>query len=275
MPNTLDVAVVGESYSRREQALFLSDLELIKGEFFLRLWQRQSQIRFIPLTWSNKFQCKDSSGFDGGLCNDGKVAAEVQSAGLNPPPYGYLVLSKNLRGGGGGAVCLVGTYDHNALNTGNTAVHELAHSLFGLQHDGGFMNGSANHGAAGSNMTFTVAQFAQINQLLNLKAGYLPTSVPVVTITSPTQGQTIAPGSTVMFSARLTGLVQHVNIHVDGILQQTMMYWGDSQRNPYCNPTDGIRFFINTLTPGQHTFTMYAYDINNQVGTASVTVTIL
>jgi len=174
---TFDIAVVGDGY--KQQALFLSDLERCKNDFFIRppMLQRQAQFNFIPLSWRNKFQCSQSNTWEGSSCNDTKVVNEVRSHGVNA--HAILVLAANLTGGGGGAVAVAGMKNHDA-NAAAVCTHELGHSLFGFA-DGSGGNMSGNYYSS----TFTLEQQTVINHTIDLKAAPFNAVPPAVMILSP------------------------------------------------------------------------------------------
>lgn len=274
MANTLNIAVVGESYRRSEQALFLQDLEYIKEQLFARLYHRKSQFSFVTGSWTNKFQCKDSGFFDGGTCNDTKVVAAVNASVPSSFDWHHpLVLSKNLTGGSGGAVCMVGTSHHTSINTGNIGVHEIGHTVFGCQHNSVLMNSSCNNGACAQNATFNAAEFAIINQTLNLKAGYLPSPVPSVTITSAAS----FTGTTYPVAASFTGAIEYVRIFWNGALLFTLFNWSRAASNIVFT-TGGmsgtVQVPVFNVVPGVHQLTVIATDFNNQEATATMNVTV-
>lgn len=270
MNGKVNIAVVGDSYAKNEQSLFLSDLENIKQELFIRLWQRQSQFNFIPVSYQNNFQCKESTMWEGSTCNEQAVLKSVKGVSYDA----ILVIAKKLMGGGGGSICIAGSYFHDRLHSGEIGVHELAHTLFGLQHDGAFMNSSCNHGACGWNATFTPAQFNTINQRLNQMAGALP-SVPIAINIDNTSIIYSNTGNTLIAHAKATGLVQWIEVFVDDVSKGIFMYWGNTDRTPYSNPSDGIKFFMNPITPGKHILKMIATDINSQTAMTSIEISVL
>lgn len=259
----LNIAVVGQGYKPNEQALFLSDLQNVKSELFIRLWQRQSQFNFIPLSWNNQFQCKESGFWDGGTCNDTKVVAAVNASGVSW--NNILVLAKTLKGGGGGAICMAGMYYHDALRSGNTAVHELGHSLFGLQHNSIFMNSGCNQGACAQLATFNSSEFDLINQRMggSMQSG-------TITIVSPWNNFTTVTGGALRFEGAMTGGVESVEIIYDGISKGVFMCWA---RGYECKPNQ-IIFWIDTLSAGQHIMTMIATDVNNNQSSHSITINV-
>jgi len=271
---TIDIAVVGESYGRNEQALFLSDLQNVKSELFIRISQRQQQFNFIPLSWQNKFQCKESGFFDGGTCTDSKVAAEVNSFHL-PHVNFILVLSKNICGGGGGTVCLCGACYHNAINSGEGAVHEISHTLWYFQHTGSyFMQSSCNHGACMWNVTYSLSEYISINQTMNTLAGTMNANLPTVTITSPYNGYSTDAMGSLMVTANVSAEAQVVRILWDGQEKITNGYWANHDRSPYFNPVTGVQFWITNLSPGQHIITVTGINFNNQESSQSINITI-
>lgn len=264
---TVDIVVLGDGYKPADSALFNTHVKYIQDELFLRLWQRQSQIVFHPYTFRNKFQCTESTRHSGSVCNSQKVVSVANSSGIS---YDYiLVLVKNQGGGGGGGICVVGMIYNDPYK--NQGVHELSHTVFGLTHDGGIMNMSCNFGACAKLGTYTPSQFAQINQVLNQVAGAFSAPQPTIQILSPQNNYTTTTGGSLMAMAEVTGAVQYVEVIYDNILKGILPYW---ERNPNCNPTDGITFWINPLSQGQHTLTMKATDVNNQTAIQTITINV-
>ena len=255
---TYDIAVVGDGYKRNEQALFLSDLQIIKSELFLRppCSQRWWQFNFIPLSWQNKFQCTQGTPFEGSYCNDAKVAAEVAAAGVHP--QAYLVLIKSQGGGGAGAVCVVGMSFHDAVHSGSVGVHELGHALFGLPDGGGgIMASTCNQGACGYNQTFTSGNQQIINAILDQRATPFTGQLPSVIIMSPQNNFTTTTGGSMMVMAEVTN-VTSVEFFWDGISKGDYVFW---LRSYY--PQNTVTWWISPLSAGNHILRLKAIGINN------------
>lgn len=266
---TYNIAVVGDGYGRNGKALFLKDIEDLKSELFIRLHQRKSQFNFIPLSHDNNFRCKESGMFDGATCDTAKVIKAVGSTQYNS----IAVAARRLTGGGGGSLTIWGTSYSDTLHSGQMGVHEGSHTWFGLQHDGGFMNQSGSDGAAGVNATFTVAQFLQINKELN-KIEVFPSPTPAISgslesFTTPTGPKSI------IVKGQVTGLIQHVEIYFDGNLKTTLIYWGTPERNQECNPVNGIKYFIQNVSLGNHTVKIKVFDINLKFAETTIQINVI
>lgn len=253
----LDIAVLGDSYKPNQKGLFLQDLENYKSELFIRLWQRKSQFNFIPLKHNNNFHCKDSSFQDGATCDESAVNRAIRDAGLSDK-MARMVLAERLLGGGGGPTCIGGTAFHDTLHSGHLCTHESSHSHLGLGHDSIFMKSTGNYGAAGLNSTYDVADFAKINAVLNAIEPF-PSPTPTINITSAYVFYT--DKKTLLATATMTGLIQHVEMVIDGILKGVFMCWSRGS----VATQNGIKYFNDTITSGAHTLEIRAIDINGKI----------
>jgi len=210
--------------------------------------------------------------WEGSSCRTTAVMKAILAFHLPVPIQVNAVMANKVRGGGGGSLCVMGTYWHNDTTSGEIDVHEFMHTAFGLQHNSIFMNSSCNHGACALNATFNTFEFDIINQRLNQVAGIFPSPQPTIQINDYRilYENGSGTGNTLVAYAQVTGLVQWVEVIFDGVSIGNLFYW---DRNPYCNP-NGIRYFKNPIPAGQHSLTMRAVDINNKKSEATISISV-
>ncbi len=267
---TMNVGTVGEFYGKNGQGKFIYDLNNFKKEFSIRHEQRQQQLNLIPLSWNNKFQCTESTAWEGGTCSDSKVIAEVNSFHLTNL-YLKMVLSANICGGGGSAIPLGGECFHND-SSALIALHEFYHgAFFGAVHEGSFMNSSCNKGYCAYNTTISRAQDSIVNSVLDKIAGKLIDTIPLtLNIMTPFNNQTYTAGSQVFLWATTATDVRWVDIVYDGVLLAQQPVW---DRNTYFNKTQGIRYYIYP-PKGTHTFTVIVTDVTYHTLSKTVSITV-
>lgn len=250
----LTVAVVPENYTRQEQSLFNSDVEIIKAEWAVRF-------PTIPLNFVTKFshktsfRCVQGNSLEGSYCNDGKVADFTNDL----YPDIILVLVDGQTGGGyRNSIAVCGTEGHSAQSF--AVIHELGHGL-GLP-DGGYGIMGATLGSVYIS-TFESQQIETIKQRAGITNDNL---TPQVTITEPINWSSV--NAPLYIKANLSVDILYVEIYLDGQPKGTVVSWA---RNPNCNTTDGLKFFFSPISQGQHTISLRCITVDN-VLTESVAV---
>jgi len=252
-----DVVVVPENYTRQEQTLFNSDVEIVKAEWAVRL--PKIPVNFIPkFSHKTSFRCVQGNSLEGSYCNDGKVADFTND--LHPDLI--LVLVDGHTGGGyRNQIAVIGTSLHTPQQLA-AAIHEIGHGC-GLPDGGyGIMGATAN---SVYNNTFTPEQLVMIKN----RTGATSNTQPIIHIASPLNGYTTTATGSLMVMGDATD-TQWVEIYYDGVLKSSMVFW---DRNPHCNST-GIKFWIDNLSPGSHSITMTAKDAWGMSATETVSINI-
>lgn len=254
---TFDIVSVPESFTKQEQIKFNSNAAYVKSEWDIRM-------PFLPVNFTTKFssttsfRCKAGTALHGSYCNDGKVWDFVNDL----HPQFALVIVDGQSGGGaiiGGNIAVVG----NKVLDG--AVHELGH-LFGLPDGGlGIMGASAN---GLYNSTFEIEHQKTICQRIESVVGTLNIPDPTINIYTPANNTALFTGGSIFIAADISNCIA-VEIY-DGVLKSTEMCWDRNQR---CNKTDGVKFWLTMLTPGQHTVTLKAIGLKQSIS-QSITINV-
>lgn len=264
------IIVLGDGYRPSDQALFLSDVNLLKNDLLLcpPFRQRPNSVTFYPYTFRNRFNCRDGSFWEGISCDDTKIAAEARSA--NVPFDLILLLLKSKGGGGGGAVCTVGMYYHDVPHSASIFRHELGHSAFGFNHNtGGLMDASCNQGACGWNVTYTPSQTYSISSFLNRYSLNTDFTPPTLDMTAD-----VFNSNSVYVEAFASDDAMIIEIYLDGQLKSEQVYWGTPDRIYYCNPITGVKFWFSNLQSGTHQIKIKATDsnINYSIATSDIVI---
>lgn len=267
---TFDIAFIGDSYNKGIQ--YNADVDLLTKSIFQHspLRQRRSQIAVYTASWKNRFQCSNSTAWDGSSCNWSKVYAALGSI----PHDVIAVLVDRQDGGGatfGGAFVTGGKYHSDSL-TGSIFRHELGHEFGFQEHSGGIMSATCNNGGCGYRQTYTPAQEDAINKILDDECGaFIDTEIPVLNILSPLFNQTYKAGQTVFVWATTSEDVMRTELLINEKSYQVQPLW---ERNSVANFTTGIRYYLTGLPIGTYKLTFISTDAAYNKITKSINITI-
>lgn len=267
---TYDIAFIGEGYNKPEQ--FYADVSLVSKSLFQHspLRQRVKQIKVHTTSWKNRFQCSNSTAWDGSSCNWSKVYAAIGST-----PHEQIAVLVNGQDGGGatfGGAFVTGTKYHSDSLTGSIFRHELGHEFGFAENSGGIMSATCNNGGCGYRQTYTPAQQDAINKILDKYCGaFIDTVMPVMNILSPLFNQSYKTGQLVFVWATASEDVMRTELLIDDKSYQVLPFW---DRNSVANFSTGIRYYLTGLAAGTHKLTFISTDAAYNKVTKTINITI-
>lgn len=267
---TYDIAFIGDSYNKSIQ--FNADVDLLTKSIFQHspLRQRRSQFTVHVASWKNRFQCSNSTAWDGSACNWSKVYTA-----LGNTPHDVIAVLVDRQDGGGatfGGAFVTGTKYRNDSLTGSIFRHEWGHEWGFQESSGGIMSATCNHGGCGYRETYTPSQQDVINKILDNECGtFIDTVMPVININSPLFNQTFKSGQLVFAWATTSEDVMRVELLIDDRSYQVNPFW---DRNSVANYFTGIRYYLQGLTVGTHKLTFISTDAAYNKVTKSINITI-
>lgn len=292
--------IMGDKYGRRDQNLYLQDVESAKQGLLLRppLAQRQSQIEFTVLDGNNGLRCavpRNASLGEGTLVCD---VAKIQRV-IGNIPFDSIIILVNGAGFGSGdsPVATIGTGGHDNSAATNASLggtfstrldsivaHEVGHAAFLMGHVlpfGGVMGTPCNGGGCVVLEPYYQPHMDMINQRLDSIAGaFNDVENPVVSIINPLDNANISSGTQIplRFTATDNTGVMKFEVLIDDVAVSTTdtanIVWA---RNPFANtPTAPFLRSFPIITPlGAHTIKVKAYDAAYNVGEDSITVNVI